>query len=130
MAAKRKAASKRGHIGPRTRVWDRQGLWGAFSIGADCTIARFVEIGDGVRVGDRCKVEAPASPPPGVVLEDDVFVSHACLTNDRRPRAGGEWERVTTVVRRGASPACEDHKCILYSRYTDIGPTSVRGEPS
>jgi bifunctional N-acetylglucosamine-1-phosphate-uridyltransferase/glucosamine-1-phosphate-acetyltransferase GlmU-like protein len=73
MPAKPKPArGRKGKIGPRTRVRDRSGLWGDHQIGADCTIARFVEIGDGV--GDRCKVEAFASLPPGAVLEDDVFV--------------------------------------------------------
>jgi UDP-2-acetamido-3-amino-2,3-dideoxy-glucuronate N-acetyltransferase len=57
-----------------------------------------------VRIGDRVKVEAFAFLPPGVVLEDDVFVGpHATFTNDRRPRAKGEWERVGTIVWRGAS---------------------------
>ena len=71
-------------IGEGTRVWDPQGLWGDCVIGRDCTIGRFVEIGDGVRVGG--KVEAFAFLPPGVVLEDEVFVGpHVCFTG--RPRA-------------------------------------------
>ncbi len=95
--------NKQGRIGARTRVWDRSGLWGDYQIGDDCTIGRFVEIGDGVRIGNRCKIEAFAFIPPGVVIEDDVFIGpHACFTNDRRPRARGERERVGTVVRRGA----------------------------
>jgi acetyltransferase-like isoleucine patch superfamily enzyme len=95
---------KKGKIGARTKVWDPSGLWGDFSIGDDCTIGRFVEIGDGVRIGDRCKVEAFAFIPPGVVIEDEVFVGpHACFTNDRMPRAVGEWKRLTTPVKRRAS---------------------------
>jgi hypothetical protein len=81
-----------GRVGPRrTRVRDRRGLWGDFRIGADRVIARSVETGEGV--GDRVKVEAFAFLPPGVVLEDDASVSHACLTNDRRPRAVGTRRR-------------------------------------
>ena len=93
-----------GRIGKGTRVWDERGLWGDYEIGEDCVIGKFVEIGDGVRIGDRCKVEAFAFLPPGVVLEDEVFVGpHVCFTNDRYPRAMGDWERVETRVRRGAS---------------------------
>jgi acetyltransferase-like isoleucine patch superfamily enzyme len=57
-----------------------------------------------VRIGHRCKVEAFAFIPPGVVIEDGVSVGpHACFTNDKRPKAVGEWKRATTLVRRGAS---------------------------
>ncbi len=76
-------------IGARTRVRDRSGLRGDHSIGDDCTVGRFVEIGDGVRIGNRRKIEAFAFIPPGVVIEDEVFVGpHACFTNDRVPREG------------------------------------------
>jgi hypothetical protein len=97
--------TKKGRVGPRrTRVRDHLGLWGDHRIGADCTIARSVETCDGVRVGDRCQVEAVASPPPGAVLEDDVFVpTRASPTTGGRGR-GGERER---VVRRGASIGTE-----------------------
>mgnify|MGYP001450151360 CR=1 FL=1 len=91
-------------IGEGTRVWDEKGLWGDYEIGRDCVIGKFVEIGDGVRIGDRCMIEAFAYLPPGVILEDEVFVGpHVCFTNDRYPRAVGDWERVETRVKRGAS---------------------------
>ncbi len=48
-------------------------VWGDYEIGQDCVIVMFVEIGDGVRIGDRCKIEAFAFIPPGVVIEDEVF---------------------------------------------------------
>ncbi len=98
-----KTSPPRGRIGERTRVHRPSNLWGDYAIGDDCTVAAFVEIGDAVRIGNRCKIEAFAFIPPGVVIEDDVLVGpHACFTNDRRPRAR-RWERVQTVVRRGAS---------------------------
>ena len=93
-----------GIIGARTKVWDRQGLWGDHVIGDGCTVGRSVEIGDGVRTGARCKVGAFTQIPPGVVIEDEVFVGpHACFTNDRRPKAVGKWKKATTLVKRGAS---------------------------
>jgi len=95
---------RKGRIGARTRVHKPSNLWGAYDIGDDCTVAAFVEIGDGVRIGNRCKIEAFAFIPPGVVIEDEVFVGpHACFTNDRRPRAVGEWRKTTTLVKRRAS---------------------------
>ena len=99
-----KPEAKKGKIGARTRVHKPSNLWGDYDIGDDCTIAAFVEIGDGVRIGNRCKIEAFAFIPPGVVIEDDVFVGpHACFTNDRAPRAVGEWTLQRTLVRTRAS---------------------------
>jgi acetyltransferase-like isoleucine patch superfamily enzyme len=84
--------SKAGTVGPRTRVRDRRGLWGEY------------RIGDGVRIGDRVKVEAFAFLPPGVVLEDDASVGpHACFTNDKRPKAVGKWKKAMTLVQKDAS---------------------------
>ena len=40
-----------GKIGKGTKVWDEKGLWGDYEIGEDCVIGKFVEIGDGVRIG-------------------------------------------------------------------------------
>ncbi len=40
-----------GRIGKGTKVWDDKGLWGDYEIGEDCVIGKFVEIGDGVRIG-------------------------------------------------------------------------------
>ena len=96
--------TKRGLIGERTRVHKPSNLWGDYTIGDDCTIAAFVEIGDGVKIGNRCKIEAFAFIPPGVVIEDDVFIGpHACFTNDKSPRAVGEWTLQRTLVRTRAS---------------------------
>ena len=93
-----------GKIGKGTKVWDEKGLWGDYEIGEDCVIGKFVEIGDGVRIGYRCKIEAFAFIPPGVVIEDEVFVGpHVCFTNDKYPKATGEWKKVETRVKKGAS---------------------------
>ncbi|MGD9962946.1 MAG: acyltransferase, partial [Thermoplasmata archaeon] len=49
-------------------------------------------------------VEAFAFIPTGVTIEDEVFIGpHVCFTNDRRPRAVGDWEVTPTLVRKGAS---------------------------
>ena len=69
-------------------------------IGADSIIHSHVWIGDGVKIGRRCRIEAFAFLPPGVVLEDDVFIGpHVCFTNDRIPPS---QIRDVTLVKRGA----------------------------
>jgi acetyltransferase-like isoleucine patch superfamily enzyme len=54
------------------------------------------------------RIQAFAFLPEGVTVEDDVFIGpHACFTNDRYPdpvtAAAGTWERLPTLVRKGAS---------------------------
>lgn len=90
-------------LGKGTVVRDFVNLYGC-TIGDDCKVAAFVEIQRGVVVGDRCKIEPFAFLPTGVRLGDGVFVGpHACFTNDKHPRATGDWEVTPTVVEDGAS---------------------------
>lgn len=90
-------------IGEGTIIRDYVNLFGC-KIGKNCKIGAYVEIGRGVEIGDNCKIEAYAFIPPGVTIEDDVFVGpHACFTNDKVPRAVGEWGITPTRVERGAS---------------------------
>ncbi|MDH3364864.1 MAG: N-acetyltransferase [Thermoplasmata archaeon] len=90
-------------IGEDTVVRDFVNLYGC-RIGKGCRIAAYVEIQRDVVVGDRCKIEAFAFIPSGVTIEDEVFVGpHACFTNDRTPRAVGEWLATPTVIKKGAS---------------------------
>ena len=82
-------------------------------IGDETRIAAFVEIQRGAVVGARCKVSSHAFVCDGVTIEDEVFIGHGvCFTNDRHPRAtmpdgelqgDGDWELLTTLVRRRAS---------------------------
>ena len=90
-------------VGDDTIVRDFVNLYGC-KIGKGCKIAAFAEIQRGVTIGDRCKVEAFAFIPTGVTIEDEVFIGpHACFTNDKRPRAVGDWEVTPTLVKKGAS---------------------------
>jgi len=90
-------------IGADTIVRDYVNLYGC-KIGRGCRIAAYCEIQRGVKIGDDCKIEACAFIPSGVTIEDEVFVGpHACFTNDRVPRAVGEWEITPTMVKKGAS---------------------------
>jgi acetyltransferase-like isoleucine patch superfamily enzyme len=90
-------------IGEDTIVRDFVNLYGC-RIGKGCRIAAYAEIQRGVVIGDRCKVEAFAFIPSGVKIEDEVFIGpHVCFTNDRVPKAVGDWEVTPTLVRKGAS---------------------------
>ena len=71
-------------------------------IGEGSRVHSHVWIGDNVRIGKRCKIQAFAFIPIGVDLEDDVFIGpHVCFTNDKFPPSNGKgWAR--TLVKRGA----------------------------
>jgi len=90
-------------VGEGTIIRSYVNLYGC-KIGKNCRIASFVEVQRDVVIGDNCKLEAFAYLPSGVTLEDDVFIGpHACFTNDKYPRAVGDWELVKTVVKKGAT---------------------------
>jgi UDP-2-acetamido-3-amino-2,3-dideoxy-glucuronate N-acetyltransferase len=66
---------------------DQVNIYGA-TIGENCVIGSFVEIGTGVIIGDRVKIQAGAFIPQGVTIGDGVFVGPgAYFTNDRHPGA-------------------------------------------
>ena len=73
-------------------------------IGENCVLHSHIWIGAGVVIGDNCKVQAFAFIPDGVTLGNNVFIGpHVCFTNDRHPKAQGEWTRSDTVVGDGAN---------------------------
>jgi UDP-2-acetamido-3-amino-2,3-dideoxy-glucuronate N-acetyltransferase len=82
-------------------------------IGDNTRIGPFVEIQRGAVIGANCKIQSHTFICDGVTIEDDVFVGHGVLfINDKYPRATraegglqteGDWERLSTVVERGAS---------------------------
>ena len=91
-------------IGPGTRVWHHAHVRSGAVIGRDCTISKNVYVGATARIGDRVKVQNNVSVYDGVTLEDEVFVGpSAVFTNDRYPRAVGDFDVVQTLVRHGAS---------------------------
>jgi UDP-2-acetamido-3-amino-2,3-dideoxy-glucuronate N-acetyltransferase len=93
------------HLGPGTRVWHQAHVRSGARIGTEVVLGKNVFVDSGVAIGDRSKVQNNVSVYAGVTLEDEVFVGpSAVFTNDLRPRAaGGAWQLVPTVVRRGAS---------------------------
>jgi acetyltransferase-like isoleucine patch superfamily enzyme len=73
-------------------------------IGEGTVIHALVWIGDTVKIGKNCKIQAFTFIPSGVTIEDNVFIGpHVCFTNDKHPKAQGEWEVIQTLVKSGAS---------------------------
>ena len=56
-------------------------------------------IGDKVEIGDGSKIQAFAFIPNGVTIGKNVFVGpHVCFTNDKFPKAQGDWKQLETIV--------------------------------
>jgi UDP-2-acetamido-3-amino-2,3-dideoxy-glucuronate N-acetyltransferase len=92
------------HIGAGTRIWRNVHIRNGARIGRECNIGANVFIDAHVTIGDRCKIQNNVSVYEGVTLADEAFVGPAAVfTNDRNPRATGDWELATTPVGRGAS---------------------------
>lgn len=91
-------------VGDGTRIWRRAHVRTGARIGRDCNIGANVFVDAHVQIGDRVKIQNNVSVYEGVLLEDEAFVGPAAVfTNDRNPRATGDWQLTTTVVRAGAS---------------------------
>ncbi len=89
--------------GEGTRIYDQVNLYKC-EIGRGCKVDAFVYIEEGVKIGNNCKIRALTFIPTGVTIEDDVFIGpNVTFTNDKHPRASGEWVLLPTLVKRGAS---------------------------
>lgn len=90
------------NVGRDTKVWHpEKSVLLDFRAGERCTIHAPVWIGNGVIIGDDCKVQAFAFLPEGVALGNHVFVGpHVCFTNDKHPPSA-DW--LQTIVEDGVS---------------------------
>jgi UDP-2-acetamido-3-amino-2,3-dideoxy-glucuronate N-acetyltransferase len=76
-------------------------VWGDAKIGVGTRVGAFCDIGG--TVGKDCKIQCHVSIPPGIVVENNVFIGPgARFANDKHPNAGTEWEMKKTVVCKGA----------------------------
>ena len=71
-------------------------------IGKDCTLHSHIWISDGVKIGDRVRIQAFVFIPCGITIESDVFIGPGVIfTNDPKLSLNREkWAK--TRIRRGA----------------------------
>ena len=94
---------KKSRIAPSSRVYDQVNLYGC-TIGENTKIDAFVYVEEGVTIGDNCKIRPFAFIPTGVTIEDNVFIGPSVtFTNDKYPKAHGEWKLLEKRVKRFAS---------------------------
>jgi UDP-2-acetamido-3-amino-2,3-dideoxy-glucuronate N-acetyltransferase len=90
-------------VGEGTRIYDHVNLYEC-KIGKNCKIEPYVYIEGEVAIGDNCRIKPFVFIPTGVTIADDVFIGpNVTFTNDKYPRARGEWELLETKVKKGAS---------------------------
>jgi acetyltransferase-like isoleucine patch superfamily enzyme len=97
------AQIKDAQIGEGTIVHDQVNLYKC-KIGKNCKIDAFVYIEQDVTIGDNCKIRPFVFIPTGVTIEDNVFVGpNVTFTNDKYPKAHGDWQLLKTTIKSGAS---------------------------
>lgn len=91
-------------IGLGTKIWHPElvNLYGC-TIGMNCNIGAFVEIGKGVKIGNNVSIGAHCFIPEGVTIGDNCFIGpRVTFCNDIYPPSYGDhWAEV--VVMAGAS---------------------------
>jgi len=99
-------------LGKNVKIYNFVNLYGC-EIGDETRIGAFVEIQKNVKIGKRCKIQSHTFICEGVIIEDEVMVSHGVMfINDRDPRAANpdgslqteqDWTVVPTIVKKRAS---------------------------
>jgi acetyltransferase-like isoleucine patch superfamily enzyme len=103
MKSPRYSVIKKTKIGRSARIYDQVNLYGC-KIGRNTKIDAFVYIEENVTIGDNCKIRPFVFIPTGVSIEDNVFIGpNVTFTNDKHPRAHGDWTLLTTNVKKNAS---------------------------
>ena len=90
-------------IGKGTVIHDQVNLYRC-TIGKNCKIDAYVYIEEGVKIGDNCKIRPFVFIPTGVSIRDNVFIGPGVVfTNDKHPRAHGQWTLLKTEIQEDAS---------------------------
>jgi acetyltransferase-like isoleucine patch superfamily enzyme len=105
--------SPHAEIGAGTRIWHHAQVREGARLGSGCIVGKGVYIDSDVEIGNNVKIQNYALVYHGTAVEDGVFVGpHACLTNDKLPRAitpagalrgADDWQFGRILVRYGAS---------------------------
>lgn len=90
-------------IGEGTKIWNFVNMYGC-EIGRDSMVGCFVEIQEGVKIGDRTRVQSHTFICDMVDIGDDVFVGHGVMfINDLYPPQPEKEKWKATEVCDGAS---------------------------
>jgi len=94
-------------IGRDTKIWNFVNLYGC-EIGDNCMIGSFVEIQNGVKIGNNVNISSHSFVCSLVEIENDVFIGHGVMTiNDLVPpskkRTGTDKDWKKTLIRKGVS---------------------------
>jgi UDP-2-acetamido-3-amino-2,3-dideoxy-glucuronate N-acetyltransferase len=91
-------------IGPETKIWAGAHIFDGAQVGANSVIGAGVHIEGGAELGDFGKVQRGVTIYKGVRAAEYVFFGpNATTTNDRNPRAFGNWDLSETIIEAGAS---------------------------
>jgi UDP-2-acetamido-3-amino-2,3-dideoxy-glucuronate N-acetyltransferase len=75
-------------IGAGSAIWHQAQVREGARLGRNCIVGKGAYLDFDVQIGHNVKIQNGASIYHGATIEDGVFVGpHACLTNDRLPRA-------------------------------------------
>ena len=90
-------------IGEGTKVWNFVNMYEC-EVGRDSMIGTFVEIQNGVKIGDRTRVQSHTFICELVTIGDDCFVGHGVMfINDTEPPQPDRSKWKETVVEDGVS---------------------------
>lgn len=85
-------------------VWAFTTIEENVTIKRDSVIGSCVFIGCGTHIGNRVRIQHGAFVARGSVIEDDVFIGpNATLTDDKYPRAGGQYTPCPPILKTGCS---------------------------
>ncbi|MDD3774216.1 MAG: acyltransferase [Patescibacteria group bacterium] len=94
----------RSKIGVNTKVWNQAQIREFAEIGSNCHISKDVYIDKKVIIGNNVKIANGVSVYNGTIIKDDVIIGpNVSFTNDRYPRAFGEWRVQKTIIKKGSS---------------------------
>ena len=129
--------SPQAEVGTESAIWRQAQVREGAPLGRNCIVGKGAYIDFDVQIGDNVKIQNGVSIYHGVTIEDGVFVGpHACLTNDKLPRAvnpdgslkgADDWVVSPILVREGA--AIGAHAVVLpgvtIGRWAMIGAGAV-----
>lgn len=124
-------------LGNGTKVWNWVQVREGVTIGQRCALGKGVYIDSHVVIGNDVKIQNNASIFHGVTIEDGVFIGpHVCFTNDLYPRAlnpdlsvkePSDWMMTPTQVCFGAAIGANSTiRCgVIIGKWAMVGAGSV-----